>query len=780
MLEVHSNTAKAIARHNQMDIWFKLHEMGVDIGDHRYTKLQKNGYITSDYKGNKTRERKAPKHLVRDLSKKSPSEQIIDSEINIVDLSGIDSDIADAESFLKENKKAFKENKVPASEEVYKEDWKIKLHERFSFPKEFVEWIDSINSGFRRRKTFSRFELYKKQAEQWISENVNFTDIDDPEERWEFLLEEVDRMGDNTLYALNKYLWTKESQSEGGMQKYIAWEAQAIILYLLDCGLSVSFGKGRQIGFSTTIGGFFTIKVVVMKNLYCKFIAETKEKTEEIFNDKIKFAFQQLPQELKPSLMSDTGLRLYFGVKNKKDGKIEGSNSRCEVVAPNITAINGGSPDIVGVDEQGNIDILTPMLQEGLPAMLWTNPQTKKIEQRRQIILWGTGGADNGGKAMEREFMRLVSHWKKRNFGVGIVPVFFDKYARPGVDEESLKIIKAQYLNDDEMDEETAETRFNQHYPTTMEDMFLTSSKTLISIREINKEHDKIYNLPQEKKPKYGYMAPIYDQNSPLSPDVQEFTGLTHKLAGAEFVPLGDDNLQLASTVIFMEPDRSWINRYYKGTDPTQEDTGTSDFASAVWDAEINTVSAITKVRTGNRKEDFLQSLLLNIYYSPHGEGIPELVESNVGRNYMDYMDLLGFSECIIPNTMLPHYLATKTGNKDGISKKGKNGVYIISAMRMTMIEYGWRIFIPEYWVQAKTFVKKITQHGNATWGPSNKRYYKDDVMDGITYSKMAADAYIDEKPQNTRDPEVIARNAVRMKKKRGFVYDKNFNLVKA
>ena len=109
-----------------------------------------------------------------------------------------------------------------------------------------------------------------------------------------------------------------------------------------------------------------------------------------------------------------------------------GVDSKLSVEAPYATAINGGAPNLVLIDEAGNMPVITEMMNEGRPALFWVNPDTGQMEMKRQLIAWGTGGhMDKGGGRFEVEFRAAWEAWKERNFSYGIVPIFFDAYAKP-------------------------------------------------------------------------------------------------------------------------------------------------------------------------------------------------------------------------------------------------------------------------------------------------------------------------------------------------------------
>ncbi len=77
------------------------------------------------------------------------------------------------------------------------------------------------------------------------------------------------------------------------------------------------------------------------------------------------------------------------------------------------------------------------MIKEARPTMFMSNDDTNKLEFKRQIIIWRTGGEmDKGGKAYEIEFRNALAHWEKGNFEHGIIPLFFDWTTRPGITKE--------------------------------------------------------------------------------------------------------------------------------------------------------------------------------------------------------------------------------------------------------------------------------------------------------------------------------------------------------
>ena len=166
-------------------------------------------------------------------------------------------------------------------------EWKPN-HKEFEYPKDFVDWVDSINTGWQNKVKYIPFELYCRQAESWLRDETELTDFQTEEEQYDWLTEEITRCQDNSLYFCNKYGWIKEDKSENGMLKYKAWEAQRVLLFLFDCGHSMMIGKARQIGFTTTMCLAGMKRVNLNKSYFIKFVTHSERKGLEIFRDKVK------------------------------------------------------------------------------------------------------------------------------------------------------------------------------------------------------------------------------------------------------------------------------------------------------------------------------------------------------------------------------------------------------------------------------------------------------------------------------------------------------------
>jgi len=412
------------------------------------------------------------------------------------------------------------------------------------------------------------------------------------------------------------------------------------------------------------------------------------------------------------------------------------------------------------------------MINEGRPTMYWKDPETGKLIQRRQLLAWGTGTTGKGGGSYEKEWERIYGLWRIREFSSGIVPVFFDWTTRCSEEEyiEQKKYYYGSRSVAENVDSETSRIQFHQHFPSHPRDMFMLTDKTLVSREYIESNLNKIRNMDPELMPKYGYFIPVFDKNKPV-----ENSDVPFKVIGAEFVPVNDSELDMASAIIMSPPKKGWINRYYQGTDPIASDTGTSKMASAIWDKNYNTIAAIVNFREpSNPKASFLQALLLGLYYDVEDKGgVRELVEKNIGLAYTNYKESKGFMDSLVINSEIEDPLQSGNPSDYGIDNKGVRNKFIISRMSEMFLTFGKNIYIDVLFSQLTTFVCKITRTGTESWGPLDNRYYYDDALFAAVYAYICARSFDLLIPRNVVEEKVELRQTYAMR------YDKDFNLVR-
>jgi len=721
---------------SRLDFLFDMHELGVPLSPEEIQLLKDNNYIDEIKVKGPSKPKKQT--VISDTSVKSDRSIDADKRIDVVynsdDAKKDKTIIASVQGHQKitEGTDFIFEGNL----DIKKIDW-LPIS-KIEHDKDFVKWIDSINSGFQKKIPYKKFSLYTQQAVQWYAENDSIQNYHGLDAQKNFALEEMRRCKENTLYFLNKYLKLKEGDMHSGERVYDAKPVHEVIAYLYDCGYSFMMGKPRQIAATSTLGGCALKSIVFNKNLFLKFITQDKETGVEIFDDKIKYPFGELPEWMKPSVSNDRDNLLRLSRKGKKKGTKKGVNSKLQIVAPSVSAVNGGSPNVVMVDEAGYISILGKMMKEARPTMFMQNPETKKLEMKRQIVVWGTGGEmDKGGKAYEEEFHQCLDKWGKRHFESGIIPLFFDWTTRPGITQEFYDSEKEVYTVEGPEREEKM-VQFRQTYPSIIEDMFLTSAKTLVSIEYINKNIERIRNYPHEVRPQKGFFEPIFDETKPAGDNED----VPFKIIGATFVPTEDDDPR-ASTIVFMHPKKNWINRYYAGVDPIASDNGYSNMAATILDVVTQTVPCIVNYRDANHKYTFLQTMLASMYYHTGEKSgrIKELVESNIGTAYIDYVDTKGYYDSLVWRTELPDYMQGG-GHTIGIDNRAARTRFIINKMFEFIQAYGDRVCIDVFFIQLRTFQCTVTQSGQETWGTADKRKYHDDVLFSTVFAYICSLSY--------------------------------------
>lgn len=657
--------------------------------------------------------------------------------------------------------------KYLGGKEVTKEDWMPSSVTEYT--KDFRMWIDSINAGFQSQRKYDKFAKYCQQSQDWLDEKVDLADLQD-HEKDTYKRTEILRCRENTLYFMDKYLYIKEGDDESGNMKYLSKPVHKILCYLIDCGYSIMAGKPRQIAATTTIGGILLCRIITRRNYFVKFITMDQDTGTEIFDDKIKAPFSELPAFMKPSVSNDRDKLFRLSRKTKDKGTKGGLNSTLRVVAPSYAAINGGAPQLVAIDEAGYINILGRMMREGRPTMFKYNPATGKTEMKRQLIVWGTGGEmDRGGKAYESEFMDTLKKWNEGEF-YGIVPLFFDWTTRPGITKDLYNQEKKAATKEGP-EKEAAMVQFRQAYPSTIEDMFLTSQKLLVGIDWLNKQTERIRMVEHQVRPTKGYFEPIYDESQPN----KETDELPFAIVGARFVPLDDlvDNMEMATVQILSHPKTDWKNRYYQGTDPIATDNGYSKMASVIWDSVFQTPVAIMNYREADYKNVFLQALLLGLYYGSEAEAAKDLVEINIGSAYCDFKESNGQRRAIVQRLELP-VMMNGGGSLYGIDNRGIRSKIIINKLYELLKHNGDLFMFEIIFKQLRTFICTYTEKGNEAWGVSNYKTDQDDVLYALVFSYICAMSYLHREPYNVQEAKVAKKNErVLARRKDGSLYYK-------
>jgi len=639
---------------------------------------------------------------------------------------------------------------------ITEKDWKPKS--LADHTPEFVDWINSITFGhFHNKIDYTPFEYYKLQAQRWLDENKDPNKYSDPHLKQECSIEELKRIDENTLYFANKYGYVKEGSNHSGVLKYIAKEHNAFLFYMIDCGYCMIIGKPRQI-FATTTVGLFTLKRLTTRyNFFMKFITSSDSKAEEILNDKYKFAYNHIPSWMQAEVSNDNINEFRLGKRVRK-GVYEPPNSRIEICAPSTTAINGGAPQMSLIDEIGEVPQLIETLMEIRPTLFVDKNQDGNLVLARQILSWGTGVSNKKGKmAFEQFWNQCIALWESKNYRAAtFIPIFLSwhcRCSREVYDSERQAYLMGSASGIEQgLSNKDREALFNMHYPSDFRDMFGSTSNRLISKEMIEDGIARIRKLSPENKPQAGYFEPIYDTGSPAN----EMSDVPYKIVGANWIPIDDDDDPDKITAYMVtRPDRDWTNRYFQGTDPIGNETGVSYMSSVIWDSHIELpdgsvteapVCMVYHRKQYDPKSSYLQCVLMGLYYDTQEQkkGVPELIENNIGTNYKEYKENKGFGLSVVLNSEISDREIRGGGAMWGINTSGRGmnrrKMKVVGKLRECVTAYWKNIYLAIIWRELETYVN--VYKSEETWQPSDKKIYRDDGIDALSFSYICRMCY--------------------------------------
>lgn len=631
---------------------------------------------------------------------------------------------------------------------ITKKDWKVSQLEPDD---DFVAWINSINKGWQHKISNEKFNLYKEQAVCWKRKHFEFPEDGTEEQKLVFVSEERRRCLDNSIYAVEKYGIISDPFSHSGEQRFRCFDVQCFLLYMFDCGLSFMAGKPRQIGSTTVLTIAAELRMMMSKNFYALLVAQKGKKSEEIFEQKVKFPVNHFPHYLMPSTANWNSMEVIFQFKSGKGAGLPYA-SRFKIDAPSVDVINAGDPALVMLDEIGLNELLEEIILQGRPTIFRVNPETGELEMKKQLIAWGT--SDTVSEAFEGEFKGAIEAWEAKDYRYGMIPVFINSFAKPGFTMKHYESEKAAYYRRKKKPGKAdPKVLFHQTYPIYLEDMFIASDDTVIPKHTINKYYEKVLESKEYRQTKRGYFEPVFDTTVP-TPN----TDLPYRVIGSRFVPanenLIEEDSEFACAHIIEDP-RNWVNRYYEGTDPIFSTSGHSKLSSVVWDSFGKKPVAYINFKASDYRFCYLQSLLLGLHYSQQRDGralgIKHLLEINVGGELVNYIKDKGYYGTLIENNLLPENLQTSTA-EIGI-RKNANSKFIINKDEEICLSYADNIYSIDFWIQHKTFVKKNTPTGEK-FGPKNPKTDWDDHIDGTIYSYIGAECYRHLKPMSLQDYE--------------------------
>lgn len=644
--------------------------------------------------------------------------------------------------------------------EVQVSDWRpedVRLHNEG-----LTRFILSSIPRFDQLAPYLEFYLYLKQALDWYEEtkDVEITLLDE-DEAYTYARREYQRMQQNSLYALNRYIKIRDDLFPTG-RPYWAGCPQAMLAFLIDCGYDITLLKGRQAAITSTIMAIMVIKMLMRNPCSVVLLTDDKVKTGlDIVAKKVQGTFQLLPQWVRQNvvdaLWNKEGLTMDFERSDTKTEKRRNSSDFHLLSADDTQAVNSKTPTYVCYDEVQNINTYKTIKEEVAPTQIGEiNGVMKRV---RSQISWGTGRADDEANGDFEEDWRGTHNAMVNGANTGgSVALFFDWTCRPGIMAKDYLQERQRILDKHIGDPETALSIFNTHYPHSPDDAFMKGQGGIFPPTFIKRMRDSITRLPDNQRPVKGIFVPVYNTGRPIASLKADHK---HYIQDVEFRPARTIEEMLKAPVeMYLQGDNTYVDRFFQGTDPIQSSTGYSEFASAIldaWGMEAQgccgtnekhlhpNVACILRGRTYNPKEMFTQSILMNMYYRNHGQrGCKELIEWNQGQDYIAYKqeDWIDQSLTLVMRTELPdRYQRGKTQSNIGFQMMADTKASLLADIESLGYNHGHNIKFQKFWEQVST-IRVEDKDGKKTWGTMDYKKFNDDLVIAVGLAKVCRDIY--------------------------------------
>lgn len=660
----------------------------------------------------------------------------------------------------------------------------------------FFDFIDSHIPRFNNLIFNERFYLYCEQARRELVKELTLLDIPLAEQD-DWKQRELGLMSKNSLYGLNKIVTIKEDGFDGGRRRFEASAPHALVAYVVDLGKHFNLVKGRQAALTSEMMAIADLKMITVPSFTGVFMVHKKDGTgKTLFRDKHQSTLQHFPSwiideiDVSKGFSSESTIIDFNPGSTKATKGMDISEFRL-LSAEDSMAVNGRTPTISLVDEAQNVPTYQKIKAEIDPTLYQFNKATGKITLVRQIAAWGTGSSNNTGQgAFENDFKSVLDAWQGREDTRAWTPLFFDWTCRPGMTRAFYEKQKAKYLRG-----QTEETKgltgaerlslFYAHYPSTPNDAFMSTHKTLIPKEIIIKQKQRISSLCTP------YFAPVPGRFEPVFDDTVTIPGdnyFSHPIRDVVWKPSHPDDIEAPIRMFIDRSTNKWVNRYFQGTDPIQNDGGFSRFSSMILDTAARQIGTgdeagflqapvcVLNSRSYNPADLFVQCALMGMYYKNAGQkACKELVEINVGHRYADFKcgPIFGLRESLLTrHQLLPKYKTGEAKNVYGIDLKGgknsrKGSLY--ADITDFLIANWHNIWFYDLWSQIDNISVSSEADGSVQWGTRNKNVYNDDMVYAMGYADLCARCI-------NKQPEMVSSDTPKVIKKRVIRHDANAN----
>lgn len=304
-------------------------------------------------------------------------------------------------------------------------------------------------------------------------------------------------------YFLKKFGFIMGKNEEGtvtGKIPFVLFPFQDEAIELIDKNRDVIILKARQLGLSWTVAGYALW--LAMFHKYQRILIISINDTEsQVFLEKVKFLFDNLPSWMKISVFKRNESVLWFGVRKGYDSdEVGGINSKIESIPTSKSAGTSRSLNLLIIDEAAKVEFIDAIYKSALPALASTGGK---------CVMLSTMTVEATGEFFEEMWHTSVE--KKTSFFPFFIPFF--KY--PG---------RTVAWLEDQLGRMPASKRAiaRQEHPSTPEEAFQIAGGRYFSVKEM----EQFYKSRIKDPPQVGYLVESSDGTMEFRDDPDGSVGI--------------------------------------------------------------------------------------------------------------------------------------------------------------------------------------------------------------------------------------------------------------
>lgn len=484
------------------------------------------------------------------------------------------------------------------------------------------------------------------------------------EQQAEFL-----RCQDDPKYFINTYGYMMGKELDGTATgripfKTFRYQDDSIDLFLSEDAVIIL--KARQLGLSWTVAAY-ALWLAMFHKYQRILIISINETESQVFLEKVKFIFDNLPDWLKPSIFKRNETTLWFGVKKSYDSdECGGLNSRIDSIPTSKNAGSSRSLNLLIIDEAAKVEYM---------SLIWKSAQPALSATGGKAILVSTMTTEPTGEFFEQVWNEAEED--KNDFCNFFIP--FNAF--PGRDDEWLK----RQLRKMPVSERV---RAKQEYPRTPEEAFQAMGGKYFDIEEL-KWHKQYLQKPKA----VGYLVEMNGVIELRENEEGTVTIYEWPEPDEEYVVGGDPaegiEQDFSALVVVRKRDQKLVAKFHSNVIDTETVASIADKLARLYRYGLAAVEANNN--HGGIVNILLKDRYFNVYFHDivdreSGQPTKRWGWLTTGQNrtwILDWLDMqinnhaCGITDSDLWHEMFEYIVDPKTGN--GMHKKGKHDDLLIA-----------------------------------------------------------------------------------------------------